>query len=378
METALGKALTACREEVQRHWPHLWPVVDACLSCYATLLLRDVSQSLALVLVARSGAGKGTVLGFFQGGGKTLWRDTFTRASLLSGHGDISKKEVEENALFRIVKDKVLLVGDLAPVLRAGEKDKLSDFYTHFSVWMDGKGLSRQVGTHGEVGAKGDYQFVMIGAMTPPNITLWRGMAELGPRLLFMPLERGVEIVGEGYSQAAENCARSVRNVINMLFASSKLRFRTWPERSAAVGKRLHRYGQIIALAQTLPASSRTEELVAPTPAHLRQRLMTLLSGRALLYERPHISEGDLSLAELIVSRTGPARRGSVLLAMDRGAKTITEIADTLGWEYHAVWSTLDDLRSSSVVSSAAAKQAFIPTGQGRPSEAWHICENLL
>lgn len=375
----LASALEEARATICSFWPHHWTVVEAVLAAYATLLLKDVTQGLALVMVARSGAGKGTILSFFQGAARSMWRDSFTRSSLLSGSGDVSKAAVEKDALFRLVKDKVLLVGDLAPILRSGDKDKLSDFYTHFSVWMDGRGLMRQVGTHGEIGEKGDFQFVLVGAMTPPTRAMWRGMAELGPRLLFLPLDRGLgnEVPAHQYAPAVELCTKAVRTFLTRLFALGPLRSAEWPTRSPAVEERLRRLGELIALSQTMQAADRVEEPVAPTSAHLRQRMTVLLTGRALIHGRTAVDDSDLALGELIVCRTGPSRRGLCLLALDRGARTVGDVAAAAELSYHDAWSALDDLRRSLVVESTAAPFSAAPSA-GRPAEEWSISRKLL
>ena len=61
-----ASSINMVREVVVRYFPALWPAVEAGLSTAATLLLKDNSNPVALILVGPSGAGKTTVASMFD------------------------------------------------------------------------------------------------------------------------------------------------------------------------------------------------------------------------------------------------------------------------------------------------------------------------
>jgi hypothetical protein len=170
----------------RQYWPVHWPLFEACLAANVSLLLEKVTQGIGVVLVGDSGAGKNTILEPFQSAATTVWRDKFTTASILSGFAGegTGKQDVDSRALFRAVQHRVLVVGDLGTILRGGG-DK-EEMYSVIPPWFDGRGLMFDTGTHGVIGAKGDFSFVMLGGTTPFDMPTWRAMSSVGPRLLFL------------------------------------------------------------------------------------------------------------------------------------------------------------------------------------------------
>lgn len=362
-----GLALASAKQALEDSWPQHWPAVEACLAACASLLLKDVKQSLALVLTARSGGGKGTLLSMFQGASRTVWRDRFTRSSMLSGHGDTEKKTLEDRALFRLVKHKTLLVGDLNPLMKTGDRVALGAFYADFAVWLDGGGLKYDTGTHGEIGEKGDFTFVLVGGMTPVRQQLWRSMAELGARLLFFPLdEMGAGIDAEAYAGAVDNGGRAIRMTLSALL-SKGVRNTPWPEFSAATKAKLSRLGAITALGQVVPTD---EGPLMPTRWHIQQRLALMLAGRRLLYGGSTVESEDFAFMERIVAGTSPKHRGTTLLALDRGVETVQELADNAGVSYPTMLAVLDELQRLGVVERLGVQLTNQP---GRPSDRWRL-----
>lgn len=81
--------LTEVQTTIMRHFPYLWPAVEAGLSTCATLLLSDNSNPVALIYVGPPSAGKTTVVSMFEGvtvnGQDLCYRsDKFTTAAFVS------------------------------------------------------------------------------------------------------------------------------------------------------------------------------------------------------------------------------------------------------------------------------------------------------
>jgi len=266
------RKLERVQSVVQKHWPSHWPAVEVCLTACASLLLKDVGQSLSIVLLGRSAAGKGTVLEMFQGAERTLWRDKFSKASLLSGHGDSSKQELEARALFKASKHQLVLIGDLNPLLKAGAKEGLSSFYGDFAVWLDGKGLVYDYGTHGTLGEKGDFTFALVGGATPFQAETWRGMAELGPRMLFFPVRSPKEKVAyEQYEPAKNECRDAVHALLKEL-TTTPTRSLPWRKCDPKIPKQLGRFCELMALGQTVGSAVGSRNLASrPESSHLEK-----------------------------------------------------------------------------------------------------------
>jgi DNA-binding transcriptional ArsR family regulator len=368
------RRLNKVHATVNKYWPSHWPAVEVCLSACASLLIKDVGQSLGIVLLGRSAAGKGTVLEMFQDAERTLWQDKFSKSSLLSGYGDASKQDLEARALYREAKHQTVFIGDLNPLLKAGAREGLSSFYADFAVWLDGKGLVYNTGTHGKLGMKGDFSFALVGGATPFREEIWRAMAGLGPRLLFFPVRSPKEKVTYAQYEPAKNECRDAVHALLKELAKIPARSLAWREEPPELEfrKQLAGFCTIMALGQTISNGFGSKERPHPpeTP-HLEQRLATLAHARALLYGREAVDVSDVDFARAFVRTTAPNKRGVVLLAMsEQKAFEVGQIVEITGLSYGAVNAILDDMRMAGIVELCGP----LPReGRGRPAGVWKI-----
>lgn len=359
----------------RKYWPMHWPAFEACLAAIISLLLDKVSQGLGIVLVGDSGAGKGTILDAFQQDVEfVIWRDKFTAASLLSGFADASRKAVDERALFRAVKHQALVVGDLGPLVSA-DKNGQNSLYSVIPPWLDGRGLVFDTGTHGVIGAKGDFSFVLLGAKTPFDIQTHRAMSQMGLRLLFLRiprLEKNERIPSELYEPAKEEIHTATTGFLNWVSQNYGRRSLSWPVLHPVHESRLGDYAQLMADAQTLSRDFSGSEIIRPTPNHLLQRLAIIVRARALLWRRGVVDENDLSLAKRFVRASGPGQRGRVLLALFEGADEAHLISEATHVPYATVDRTLKELAQVEVVRQGGIRPR---SGKGQPATVWILSE---
>jgi hypothetical protein len=368
------------KKEVERWWPRQWPIHAACLSTAATLLLENVGQCVALILIGASGVGKGSILYGYGLAQDTIFRSKFTAASILSSYGDAKRQDLESRALFRLVKHRLFVCSDLNPLLKTGDRDRLSRFYADLAVWLDGEGVVYDSGTHGPMGERGDFTFAMVGAATPFRPTVWRSMAELGPRLLFVRLnpsnDPDADLPARVYDQARDACGEAVREFLNWLFTVFPRRSQPWRECTPDQERRLKRLCRLSALSQSYGGGNlallRGEEPVRPTPSHLFQRLSTLTHAHALLHGRTSLSPDDLLFAERIAVSSSPGAKCSVLLALDSGAVEAPQIASKLSIPGTSVLACLEDLQRSGIVEACGSLDR---DGRGRPATIWKLLE---
>lgn len=347
---------------------HHWPIVDAALSAFATLLLKDVDMAIALFITGKSSIGKSTIFDMFSETPVSrdpqrdelirllaeeqtqdpwiIWRDRFTASSLLSMHSDprTKKKEVDERALFRRVQHRTLITSELSRIFRGGNEHEQRTLFGMIQQWLDGKGILIDSGTHGELGEKGDFTFVWLGATTPFRIETWKMMADLGPRLLFCWASDAEQKLDDlQFPAAFEECRQAVRRVVNVL-QKGKRRSVSWPRVSRDRLSTIKRYAQLAVWGQAFP------NIEIPAPNHIRRRMMTILAGRALLHSRTEIDDSDLRLARHIARTSTPNKRGAVLFSIEEGKTTSAQICQATGVARNQVDTLLQELKRVGVL----------------------------
>lgn len=370
--------LAQVREVVNRWWPQYWPVHEACLSTAATLLLQNVGQCVALVLVGSSGSGKGSILYGYGMSAASIFRSRFTAASILSTYGDTLRATLDERALFRVVRHRLFVCSDLNPLLKAGDREGLSRFYADLAVWLDGEGLIYDSGTHGSLGERGDFTFAMLGGATPLRQNVWKGMAELGPRLLFcqVPLT-GTMVRASDYDQARDECATSVRDFLEWMTFRFPVRSQPWRDCDMETEGRILQACEVAAAGQTFGSllTSGGDGLTRPSSQHLFQRLSTITHARALLHGRSRVSDEDVSFAERLAEASTPGTRGLVMFSLLRGNKEVPSIAQESGVPATTLYATMKDLERLGLVRPVGLKTSQLP---GRPSVSWEFCSETL
>lgn len=172
-------------EVIKDHFPKLAFAAEATASLFGQLLIRDVNNPCALCIIDMPSAGKTLILNLFSGFEKTLSIDNFTPASFVSQAANISSKKLKDIDLLPKIKNKVLIIRDLAPLFGQRDDDLLKNMGILTRV-LDGEGLELSGGTHGIRGYSGDYLFMFLAASTPISPKVFKLMGNLGSRLFFL------------------------------------------------------------------------------------------------------------------------------------------------------------------------------------------------
>jgi hypothetical protein len=389
-------SLLNAQRTVLTHFPQ-WKAVETLLAASASLLLKDVVPSLALFISGRGGCGKTTVVEMFsespitgdatqnelirllveqQGQGATdswfLPRDRFTASSILSMYADpgTKKKELEDRALFRLAKHKVVVTAELSRVFTGGNDQERGTLFSILQQWLDGRGVVLDSGTHGPLGEKGDFSFVWIGATTPFQLSTWKVMSALGPRLLFyrsrsIPREEQ-RVSDDDYGSAVETCRQAVHCVTSILRRMPR-RSLPWPKASREQRDRLHFYAQLAVRAQAFP------RIESPDPNHIRIRLAILSAARALLYGRSSLDDSDLALAKHIARSSTPQRRGDILFALADAESPLTayDLQRRTPLQSHWILNILQELKTCGVVEKTLNDKWKLSPPQADEDEGW-------
>ncbi len=158
------------------------------LSVLAQILIKDIRNPFALVLVDVPSAGKTITINFFSDiEGITYSTDVFTPASFVSNSSNVKRKDLDKIDLLPRIRHKLFLIRDLAPIFGQRDDDLLKSLGVLTRV-LDGEGLQTDTGVHGQRGYTGDYIFNILAGSTPMNPRVWKLMGNLGSRLFFLNL----------------------------------------------------------------------------------------------------------------------------------------------------------------------------------------------
>lgn len=171
---------------IKANFPDLLFSAELCLSIVSQILITDITNPFALVLVDVPSAGKTITLNFFAEIDRlTYATDKFTPASFVSNAANVKKEKLAEVDLLPRIKNKVLIVRDLATIFSKREED-LNELLGILTRVLDGEGLSTESGVHGDRHYTGEYMLMFLAASTPIRPTVWKTMGSLGSRLFFL------------------------------------------------------------------------------------------------------------------------------------------------------------------------------------------------
>ena len=336
---------------VAKHFPGLVPVVEACLANVCALLLQDLSNCPALVLVGPPSSIKTTALDFLDGD-LIYETDNFTPASFVSHAANVTKDNLREIDLLPKIRKKVLMSKDLSPIFSKREEDLQQQIGILTRV-LDGRGYQSDSGVHGKRGYQGDYRFAFLAATTPPDGKVWKVMSKLGPRLLWFVVEPPHQTVEEqvkimqddtGYWDKIEVCRQAVSAYLMGL----------WERMGGFGGVVWNRQGDnenllkdIIGLAglgsylraQTVRDRADEESgaytyspAIVEGPDRYRSLLYNLARGHAIAEGRSSLESEDISLAANVTLSSAPEERRRLLWALliSREAITIKQAAEAI------------------------------------------------
>jgi len=158
------------------------------LSIISQILIKEISNPFALVLVDVPSSGKTIAINFFDRIPElTYATDKFTPASFVSNASNVKKEDLKNIDLLPKLKYKMFLIRDLATIFSKRDDD-LNECLGILTRVLDGEGLNTDTGVHGQRQYVGEYLFMILGASTPLPRKVWKMMGSLGSRLFFLNL----------------------------------------------------------------------------------------------------------------------------------------------------------------------------------------------
>lgn len=217
-------------EVISTNFPDLMFPAEICLSVISQILIHEIANPFALVLVGVPSGGKTICINFFDMIDElTYATDKFTPASFVSNASNVQREKLAELDLLPRIKNKAFLVRDLA-TLFSKRDDDLNECLGILTRVLDGEGLSTDTGIHGRRNLSGPLLFMMIAASTPLPTRIWKIMGSLGSRLFFYSMQTREKSVDElaaqlkntAFKEKERMCRNATRNLLYSLWDAHK------------------------------------------------------------------------------------------------------------------------------------------------------------
>jgi len=352
---------------IKANFPDLLFSAEICLSIISQLLIADIANPFALVLVDVPSAGKTITLNFFAGlEGLTYATDKFTPASFVSNAANVKKTELPKVDLLPRIKNKGLIVRDFATIFSKREED-LNDLLGTLTRVLDGEGLNTDSGVHGQRHYEGDYLFMMLAASTPVPPKVWKMMGSLGSRLFFLNLNTADKSDDELANQLGSNTYKDRERACKS--ATHRLLQTLWTENAHGIDWQSDDSDRnlkfIIVRCARLLASLRgvvniyTEydenhkpqqsysTPVIEKPDRINQLLYNLARGHAVACGRRQLSIDDVRFAVELAIDSAPTQRSMLFRALldNGGSLKTTEIENLVNCSKTTALSLMEQLR---------------------------------
>lgn len=302
------------RKRVGKYFPEFVLPAEIGLSVICQLRILDIANPFGLVYVDVPSSGKTIILNFFSDLEELAYpTDTFTAASFVSNASNVPLNTLKDIDLLPKIKNKVLIVRDLAPIFGMRDDDLLKTMGVLTRVF-DGEGLITNSGIHGRRGYEGKYLFMFLAASTPIQSRVWKVIGNFGSRLFFYNLntpDKDPKTLADQLSanlspkSKEKRCRQYTKEFISELFQDNlKVRW----GKSKDDKKLLQEIGTISKLLACLRGIIRVsldaegedvEKYSIPQiekPDRINQSFYNFSRGHALLCGRENINDSDIAI----------------------------------------------------------------------------------
>ena len=352
--------IIAWRKEIQTCFPEYVLPAEIGLSVVCQLFIKDIKHPFGLIYVDVSGSGKTIVLNFFSSLNELVYAtDSLTKASFVSQSARKSSLELAtEVDLLPKIKDKLLLVRDLAPLFSKRE-DELTDILGQFIRVLDGQGYTNNGGVHGTRGYVGEYNFMFLGASTPITRRVWNIINRAGSRLLTYNLDNPDKSIDELAEQNVSEislfdkerrCREITSKLVHKLKKNGPI---VWSKdkEDKVLMRDIARMANLLACLRGVINEDKFTD--TEKSDRLNSLLYNFARGHALACERININLEDLCFVAKIVLSSALMPRVKVMkqLILNEGTLTTTEIMEVLKFTRPIAIKYMRELKYLNVVS---------------------------
>lgn len=316
------------RRVISDNFPDLLFASEIGLSIIAQILIKDVTNPFALVLVDVPSAGKTITINFFSEiEGLTYATDKFSPASFVSNAANVKKEKLKEVDLLPRLQYKLFLIRDLA-TLFSKRDDDLNECLGILTRVLDGEGFNTDSGIHGQRQYVGEYLFMVLAASTPISPRVWKMMGNLGSRLFFLNMnskdksedELADQLGSMAYKTKEKACKSATKQLLETLWSQNPDGFdwdNTQDERELKViiarcARLLACLRGVINLWKERGEDGTEYSYTTPTiekPDRINQLFYNLCRGHALVNSRTQLIKDDVRLAVELAIDSAPTVR---------------------------------------------------------------------
>lgn len=340
------------RETVRERFPDCAFPAEVAMSVMAQILIKDVTNPFALVLVDVPSSGKTITINFFDTlEGLVYASDKFTPASFVSNASNVKRKDLDQIDLLPRLRYRMFLVRDLA-TLFSKRDDDLQECLGILTRVLDGEGFKTDSGIHGERGYIGEYLFMMLAASTPIKARVFNIMGSLGSRLFFLNMngrtksedELAAQLMSKSAKLKERECKTATKNYLLGLWSHHQDGIE-WDRQNDPIdvvltitkcAKLLAHLRGIIGIYKERHAENGEIEFdyqppVIEKPDRIAQLFYNLCRGHAVVCGRTQITQDDLRLIiELAMDSAPPTRAKLLSLLIANGGKLHTHQVERL------------------------------------------------
>lgn len=317
---------------IKANFPDLLFSAEICLSIISQILITDITNPFALVLVDVPSAGKTITLNFFaEIDPLTYATDKFTPAAFVSNAANVKKEKLAEVDLLPRITNMTLIVRDLATIFSKRDDD-LNELLGILTRVLDGEGLNTESGVHGARHYTGEYLLMLLAASTPIPHKVWKMMGSLGSRLFFLNMnskdtsdDELVDQLGSATHKDKERACREVtKRFLQTLWSQHPLGV-AWDGEQDDRDQKLviARCAQLLARLRGVVnvytekgdngANYSYTTPIVEKPTRINRLLYNLCRSHAVVSGRTHLTNDDLRYAVEIAIDSAPTTRTKLL-----------------------------------------------------------------
>lgn len=325
MTTTENISITDWEAVIKENLPNTLVGAKFCLAVLGQLMIKDVQNPFALVIVDVPSSAKTLTLNLFSGlKDLTYHTDKFTPASFVSHSAKASSETLREKIdLLPRIKDKTLIVRDMATVF-TDNPERLKENLGVLTRVLDGEGYRTESGVHGSRGYDENYLFMFLAATTPIKNKTWDFMSSLGARIFFFHTRQPDLCEDDLFDQIMAGALPLKKKLCEE--ATTKLVESIWDKHPDGIewdsGKNDADLIRLIGRVSILLARSRSiiEEdknfgisVQSEQPSRINRLLYNFARGNAVINGRDYIILDDVKQAFIIAIESSHPKRAKVI-----------------------------------------------------------------
>jgi DNA-binding transcriptional ArsR family regulator len=352
------------KETADANIPGLWLPLEFAISIRAILNIQNISLPFIGIVLGPPSSLKSVSVDMMKNSRETLTTDNFSPKAFVSHNSNLTEEQLQENDLLPKVKNKMLLVSELAPLFGTKD-DELANAFGIIRRIADGNGYFSDSGARGHRGYPGPLMFTWVGAAVDIPYKVHKLLSMLGPKLYFLRLPMSVRDIDSIVASMQQDNFKERMNAVKSALFDYLEYFESCPDMQIDPTSGIPKIhwdsanpiqiqtqtfiaylAELLAYLRGTVATWKTEDTQGldyaytsrnvENPERAIQQLHNLTKGHALSQGRDHITvDDDLPLiTKVVLSGAASIERVKVfnqlLQRKDRGYMSTNDLMETM------------------------------------------------